>query len=348
MITKKELIKILLIFLSSRILLILFLILSKDLNIYDSIHYINIAQYGYNENLIYAFFPLYPLTIKALHIIIPSYYISGIILSNLFSLLATFVLYLLIDKEKYKIIAITLFLFSPILGYTTIIYTESLYLLLTLIAFYFYKKNKLLLCSISVGLAMLTRNSGIVLLGALGLELLIKLYKKEIKIKHLLLFTIPALLIGSLFPIYLYMKTGNPLMYISVQTTEWNRISSNTATIFIRDIQYLIKNKHVLYIFIQNWLFFGIALIYSIKYIKQEFVISVYTIVTLILFTITCRNSSWNTLPTIGLFRYVFSLFPVYLYPFIKENKHHYFPYIPLIIISIANTIFIYIGAFIA
>ena len=349
---KKEIKKILIIFLFSRLLLIGSLLLSKNLSLYDSIHYINIAKYGYIEKGLYAFFPLYPILIRILHVIIPSYYISGIILSNIFSLISTFVIYHLVDNKKHKMKAVILFLFSPILPYTTIIYTESLYLLLTLLSYLFYKKKNYLISGILVGLSMLTRNTGIILLGAYGLDLLIKTIKKENTINNIIKLSIPAILIGSLFSIYLYIKTNNPFMYIIVQKTEWYKDSTNIIDLLIRDIKFLIQNKqiYIFYILIQNWLFLLLGIIYSIKYIKKEFALSIYTIVSIIAFTITCRNTSWDILPSISLFRYVLSLFSIYLYPFLKEkySKLYYIPYTFIIIISIINTIFIYLGLFMA
>ena len=281
---------------------------------------------------------------------IPSYYISGIVLSNIFSLFAALVLYLIIDKEEYKIPIITLFFFSPILGYTSIPYTESLFLLLSLSAYYFYRKNNLLLCSILIGFTMLTRNSGIILLGALGLGLLVKWIKKQVSLKEIIIFSLPAILIGFLFPMYLYFKTSNPFIFITIQNDNWGRIPSNIISSFINDISFMIKEKYILsiYIFIENWFFFFFAAFFAIKNIKKQFPLSIYVIVSLIAFTITCRDSSWNTLPTISLFRYVFGLFPIYLYMYENKQKtiFKYISYALLTIISIANTLLIYYGIF--
>ena len=117
------------IFIISRLLFLLSLF-NHSLIIFDTHSYIKIAQFGYIENYLYAFFPLYPLLIRVLHVIIPSYAVSGMIISNLSSLAAVFVLCSLVKKEKTKNIIILLFIFSPILCYTTICYTEGLYLLL--------------------------------------------------------------------------------------------------------------------------------------------------------------------------------------------------------------------------
>ena len=350
MITKKDLLKISFIFLLSRIIILFFIINNHNLNIYDSICYLTIAKNGYNSDALYAYFPLYPLLINILHLIIPSYLVSGILISNICSYISAIIIYKLIKIDKYKLIGTTVFLISPILGFNSICYTESLFILLTLLSFYYYKNNKFV-SGVFVGLSMLTRNSGIILLGALGLDLLIKLFKKETNIKEMIIFVLPAVLIGSLFPIYLYIETSNPIKYITVQQSEWSKASSNFITVLLRDISFL-KIHHdfyMIYVFILNWFFFFIALFYSIKYMKKEFIISVYTIVSLIAFTITCRSSSWDTIASFSLFRYILGLFPLYLYPFIKEkNKVYYVPFILYIMISITNTILIYSGLFIA
>ncbi len=351
MISKKDLIKISLIFLLSRVIILFFVINHYNLNLYDSISYLTIAKNGYTSDVLYAYFPLYPLLIKILHFIIPSYLVSGIIISNICSYISAILIYKLITIDKYKLLGVIVFTISPILGFNSICYTESLFLLLTLLSFYYYKKNKFV-SGIFVGLSMLTRNSGIILLGAFGLDLLIKLFKKETNIKEMIIFVLPAVLIGALFPLYLYIETNNPLKYVTVQKTEWSKASSNFITVLLRDIDFLKTNHafYIVYVFILNWLFFFLALFYSIKYMKKEFAISIYTIVSLIAFTITCRSADWDTIASFSIFRYVLGLFPLYLYPFIKEKttKLYYIPFIIYIMISIVNTILIYSGLFIA
>lgn len=122
--------------------MILFIIFKHGLSfctIYDVLHYINIAKNGYTSDLLYAFFPLFPLTIKLFHFIIPSYKICVLLLGNIFSFLSVLVLYNLIKDYKNKFLIIISFIFSPILIFTSIGYTESLYLLLTILSFYLYK-----------------------------------------------------------------------------------------------------------------------------------------------------------------------------------------------------------------
>ena len=349
---KQDICIITLLFILSRILLLIFILRKQLTNttIYDAIHYISIAKNGYTKEALYAFFPLYPLSIRLVHHIIPSYKVTAMLLSNLFSLLSAFVLYKMIDNKKKKILAITLLLFSPILAYTTIGYTESLYLLLTITSFYFYKKKNYLISGLFIGLSIITRNTGLVLLGAIGLDMLFNIYKKKNTIKELIQLSIIPIIITISYHAYLYINTKDIFKYVTVQFTEWNRTHCNLITMIIKDIKFVIKYNNSIYIFIQDLLFYIIALIYSIKYIKKERAQSIYMIVSLILFTTTCRTTNWLTLPSIGLFRYVFSLFPMYTLPIKEKNKNIITIILALyILFAITNFIMIYqYGSFLA
>ena len=352
---KKDLLNISIAFLISRLIIVMFIIVNKNIsfiNIYDVTHYIEIAKSGYTEELLYAFLPLFPLLIKLFHFIIPSYQIVSLLLSNIFSYLSVLILYLIIRNNKNKKYIIIAYIFSPILVFQTIGYTESLYLFLTLLSYYLYINKKYLLCGIIIGLSMITRNTGIVLLGAIGLKMLYDLYKKDIKFKDIIILSIPAFIIGFSYSIYLYFTTGDFFKYISVQYTHWNKDKCNLITFLIRDIKFLVKNYQVptyLYIFIQNWLFYFIGIILGIKYFKKEPVLSIYIIVSLLLFSTTCRNNNWTNIPSVGFFRYIFSLFPIYILPFINEEKKYNILVIALYLsLSIMNSLLVYGYAFIA
>ena len=334
-------------FLLSRLILITFLIVKKDLSVfdlYDCIHYQNIAQNGYTMPYQYAFFPLYPITIKLLHYIIPSYKISGALISNIFSFL-TLILLKKITKNKYSYLC---YLFSPILAYNTIAYTESIFMFLTLLGYYLYKQNKYFSSSLVVGLSIICRNSGIILWGAIGLDMLYRYFKtKDIKFKDILLFGIIALLIGGLYPLYLYKVTGNPFEFITIQGEKWGRKTATIIYGFISDIKQIIKTHSSLYPFILNWSSFVLVFILGINLFKKDKTSSIYIIVSLIAMTITYRDiNKWNTLASISLFRYVLNLFPIYLYlPKIKTTNHKII-FLTMCYISIISSILIYEGDF--
>lgn len=349
---------ILTVFLISRLLLIICLIIKKDLSIlevYDSTNYLNMAKFGYNNPKLYAFFPLYPILIRTLSIIIPSYQISGALISNICSLLSLLILNdLTKDKEnKYNIIC---FIFSPILVFTSIVYTESLFMLLTILGYYLYKKDKYILSGLVVGLSILTRNSGIILCGAIGLEMLYRFFikkDKKIQFKNILMFGIISLLIGMIYPTYLYIKTGNFLEFASVQNEYWGRINGTFIHSIISDIKVLLNRpeRRVFdtIIFLENWLSFFVIFILGIKIFKKDKVASIYIIVSLIAFTITYRDiNQWKTLSSISLFRYIYNLFPIYIY--LLDNKKentNILIYAIFLLLSLYNTIMTYFGTFI-
>ena len=262
------------IFLLSRILVLLFIIIKHDYTIFeyfDSEHYLNMAKYGYTEPLLYAFFPLYPVLIKIFTFIIPSYQISGFLISNIASFLSLLILHNM-TKEKDNLWLILCFVFTPILGYTSLLYTESLYILFTLLGYYLYKKDKYILSSIIVGLSILTRNSGIILWGAIGLDMLFRFFTKKdkpIKFKNIVIFGVISLTIGMIYPLYLYEETGDLLKFISVQPEYWYKASGTPLDNFLSVIIVLKRSGPELFmniiVFIQNWLSFICAFIIGIK-----------------------------------------------------------------------------------
>src|SRR3989344_7258146 len=53
----------------------------QSLKNWDGGHYVGIAEIGYSEKFQYAFFPLYPLTIKALNLVTDNYLVAAILIS---------------------------------------------------------------------------------------------------------------------------------------------------------------------------------------------------------------------------------------------------------------------------
>ena len=356
---KSNLKTILIWYIISRLFLIIFLIIKGDLSIlelYDGQHYIEMARAGYSSQFLYAFFPMYPLLIKLLNIIIPSYQISGTLISNICSFLSLLLLNKM-TKEKENKLNLICFIFSPILAYTSIVYTESLFMLLTILGYYLYKKDKYILSSIVVGLSILTRNSGIILWGAIGLDMLYRFFikkDKNIKFKHIILFGTISLIIGMIYPTYLYIKTVNFLEFASVQDKYWGREKGTFIDGIIKDIKVIARTKEAtiinIIIFLQNWISFFLTFILGIKLFKKDKVASIYTIVSLIAFSSMYRDIDiWVSLSSISLFRYILNLFPIYLYLFDnKKETTKILIFTIFLLISIFNTILIYSGAFLA
>ncbi len=139
---------------------------------FDSRHYIDIAQAGYNP-LRSAFFPLYPLLMRLLagpHASQNTLALVGILVSNAAFLTALWLLYLLTRDEWGEDIArraVWIEAFFPAAAFSAAVYTESLFLALSLGVFWFARQKKWWLCALFGLLTGLTRNSGPVLFLAL-------------------------------------------------------------------------------------------------------------------------------------------------------------------------------------
>ena len=354
---KKELKKLLIIFLLSKIIIILYLIINKSfsmLDYYDGELYLTIAEYGYIEEKLYAFFPLYPLLIRLLHIIIPSYRLAGFIISNCCSFGSLVIIDLLTKKVKDNKFNLLCYAFSPILAFISINYTEALYIMLTLLGYYLYKKDKILLSSIVIGLCILTRNSGIILWGAIGIDMLYRFFKKkDFSFKKIVMFGLISLLIGILYPLYTYIKEGNFFLFFTVQNSAWGRESSNLISSIYNDIHQIINMPQYrlnnIIMFIEDWFFYFGALILGIKIFKKDKAASIYVLVALFAFQLSARETNWYTLTSTSLYRYVLGLFPLYIYIFNNKQSYKYKYIITLIVIliSLFNCILLYNNFFI-
>lgn len=142
---------------------------------FDGEHYINIARLGY-ANGEQAFFPFYPMILKFFSLILgfqsPDLFVfCGIIISNVAFILALIGLYKLVRLDYPDDIAkltILLILFFPASFYFAAVYTESLFLVLVVWSFYYFRMKKLFLGVILGSLSSLTRVVGIIPIGLLS------------------------------------------------------------------------------------------------------------------------------------------------------------------------------------
>lgn len=160
------------------------------LKTWDAQHYLFIAKFGYKENNeSNRFFPLYPLAIWLFNNVIHNLPLSGLIVSNLFSILSAILLYkivIIIFNNRAKAFWSVFFLFAfPTAFFLSAIYSESLFIFLILLFFYLIQKKKLLLSLIPAFLLPLSRPNGIFII----LPLLTYIFLTK---KHNLTFNFPT------------------------------------------------------------------------------------------------------------------------------------------------------------
>lgn len=146
----------------------------RPFNTWDTQHYLLLAQRGYGVNpMSNAFYPLFPYLIKAFT---PIFFgrplIAAYVVSNLFSLLVPVYMYKLCclhwtNEQAYR--STILLLAFPTAFYLSVAYTESLYLSICLMAFYYVFKGDIVKSSVLCFLLPLVRSQGLLLVAPLGI-----------------------------------------------------------------------------------------------------------------------------------------------------------------------------------
>ena len=202
---------------------------------FDGVHYLRLAQNGYTAEYSQAFFPLYPLIIRLFNILPkgnldlslytdPSYFYVGIILSNVLFVFALYFLYKLWGQEyggKISKLALILLLTFPASFYFGSVYSESLFLLLAVLTFYFTNKNKFIVAGIFAALASATKVQGSLLFLYLLIELFYRYKDNVIKKSDLFgkgLVSLALSLTGAAaYMFYLGKTFGNPIYFLTSQ-----------------------------------------------------------------------------------------------------------------------------------
>ncbi len=288
---------------------------------FDGEHYLSIAQNGY-KSLQQAFFPLYPLFIRFFAFggtsenLMP-FLVSGLILSNLFFLVSLFFLEKVINldyDQKTSNLAVLLLLFFPTSFFFGGIYTESLFFLLSLATYYFYRKERYFLSLVFGILTTLTRFLGLFVILMIVIDLIVKKTSliKIIQNKIYLVFLSGIGLFGYMY--YCFVKWGDALAFFNLQTLSGEQRSTNLILlpqVFYRYFAKIIPNLNFDYfpfvftIFLEISIatLFLILLIFSFKKVRWDYwfyMLSSYMIPTL--------TGSFSSLP-----RYVLVIFPTYI-----------------------------------
>lgn len=274
---------------------------------WDSNWYLDVVDKGYYRkaddtlsNIV--FFPLYPFLISALSLITGiSPTLAAWLLSCLFLLLAGALLFKFVKKyhpESDPSLAVLLLLIFPTAFFLNAIYTESLFLFLSLAAFYLAFDKKYFWAGVLGFFAALTRITGILLFLPLIIELFINsgVNKDSVK-KSLPLFLIP--LGTACFFAYHWFYFGDPLLFFRVESA-WGRSFALNKEHFA----FLTDASLANFLLDAGYLIFGSFItLYLIKIKKFSYAIYAATTIGVAIAT--------GTLMSIG--RYILVLFPIYV-----------------------------------
>jgi len=199
---------------------------------WDGIWYQRIADYGYDPTVAHgngvAFSPLYPWLIRLVHTYLDvSYLVAGVLISTVCFLVAIVLLHRLVERRSGPRVARTvvwLTAFFPTAFLFSSVYTESLYLLLTVLTFTLLEARRYLGATAAGVLVVLARPTGIMLVPALALRIWKdcgRVLSWRFGLRVLPLAALP--IVYAAFGTYLYLRTGDPFATQSAQTAGWGR-----------------------------------------------------------------------------------------------------------------------------
>jgi hypothetical protein len=197
---------------------------------FDALWFLRIASEGYRANDGSAvFFPLFPLTVRAVSFLIGGHPLAaGFIVSNLSIQGAFIVLYFLTTSElsehaaRSTVLYVALF---PTSFFFFMPYSEALFLLLAVTAFWGARRDRWLVAAVAAALAAATRSVGIVLVPALAVEALLQWRERDVRLAPRLA---AAAFAGSgtlAYLAYWGARTGDWLAPID-QQANWERHAS--------------------------------------------------------------------------------------------------------------------------
>lgn len=135
---------------------------------WDSAWYLTIARFGYSHiRERTAFYPLYPGLIHVLGWVTRSDLVAGVLISLVAMAVALFLLHRLVSLDFGEELATTTVLlvaFFPVSFFLSAVYTESLFLALSVGSIYAARRERWLACGLLGFLAALCRNGGVALI----------------------------------------------------------------------------------------------------------------------------------------------------------------------------------------
>ncbi len=303
---------------------------------WDSEWYIDIVDNGYScqSNVLCnaVFFPLYPLLIK-LFSFLPgvSSYLAAFLISNLAIFGAVIAFYnLLLFKYPPQIAqkAVWFLLIFPTSFFLTAIYTESLFLFLSILCFYFAFKEKWKMAGVMGFLASFTRITGFLLF----FPILWEFFRKNRKLSPQAGWIALTLLGPLTFFIYHWRKFSDFFLFFRVEAV-WGR---SFFTLNWEHFKLLTDPARVnLFLDFSILVFVILSIIYIWKRISKPY--ALYMGLTLI------PPLATGTLMSIN--RYVLTLFPLYILTALWAEKNPTFEKIytitAILLLALYTTLFV-------
>lgn len=316
---------------------------------FDGIHYLSIAGDGYTK-ADSRFFPLFPLIIHQVSSFLGGgktfgalQFFVGLFIANTAFFISLIMLYKLIRFDFPKNVAIKSLFFMlvfPASFFFASIYSESLFLLLSLLSFYFARKKQWAIAAIFGILLSATRLAGI----AIFPVLLYEFFSEEKHKSFLKIFPLCLVPLGFIsYMMFNLLQWGNAFYFLTAQGSLSNGRSVNTI---VFPFQTLFRYMHILISVSFSRFEWRIALLELLTFVLISFLLYVsflkkirfsYILYSLICFLIPVLSGTFSGLP-----RYVLLLFPVFITLSLIEKKRLIFIYsaVSIILLFILTMLF--------
>ena len=202
---------------------------------WDGQWFIRIASDGYHLVHSEAFFPLYPFIIRYVQYVTGNYVLAGTLVSWVAIALALWLLYRMVAARFDPSVAawtVAFLSFFPTSFYLTSVYSEPLFLLFSVAAFYFAERKHWALAGLAGMFSVLTRNTGLFLVIPLALLMVEQDHAKGwrgwahavLRPRTLWLLLLPLGM--GIYMGYLQWKFGQPLLFADAQRHWGRKLSS--------------------------------------------------------------------------------------------------------------------------
>ena len=280
---------------------------------WDSAYYANIAMFGYPHQIIarWAFFPGYPIVMGMLGRfltttlqmkLVPGVYLAGFLVSNIAFFGAVFYLSrfsaLVLGNDRLPYVSAALLAFYPAGVFLSAVYSDSLFLLLTISSLYYCWKGNLGRSTGLGFLASLTRPVGVILIAPIVYRLLQDSHHRRAARSYL---PVVGIMLGFLsFLAYSQLVTGTMFASSIAEHSFWS-VYFNPYDRFNGDLRELLVNPIIAPYLVLS-LSALVAYIQSARN-RDETAIGLYAI---------CLLAAYLISPLDSFPRYSISLLPMY------------------------------------
>ncbi len=191
---------------------------------WDAVWWVHVADHGYDSKQITAFFPLYPLAVRALSHLFGSTIVAGTLLSIVAGSVGVAAvhrigrMFLSDDEASSAVLLIALY---PLAFVFTAVYSEGLFLALSAWAFLAAARRQAALAGTLGGLAVATRLAGLALLPALVILLWPRSagWRGRLKLGPLILMPLAL----AIYALFLRHRFGDALAFVHAEGVFWHR-----------------------------------------------------------------------------------------------------------------------------